>query len=257
MSIRLALAFLAAIGFTSDLAAAPIVRSGAGANAAAILPTVDLFRADLGARREINWDGVPDSAAAPNFLPGDFFNARGAFFSTPGAGVQVSADSANPTSTPVRFGHINPTYPDIFKTFSAERLFSPIGSSIVDLTFVVPGTNIPAVTNGFGAVYADPDFVDATSFQYFDLLGHSLGLFSIPVANNGLSFLGVTFDSAIVQRVRIVYGSVPLGPNDGNGVDVAVMDDFIYGEPVQVVPEPTSLLLLATGCALGIRRLRR
>ena len=53
----------------------------------------------------------------------------------------------------------------IFKTFSAERLFSPIGSAIVDLTFFVPGTNIPAVVKGFGAVYADADELNATTFE--------------------------------------------------------------------------------------------
>jgi hypothetical protein len=214
----------------------PLIRSDAGVDGPVIQATVDQFRADLGLHREINWDGVPDNLAAPYFLPGDFFNSRGAFFSTPGAGVQVSADSSNPTSTAVRFGNINPTYPDIFKTFSAERLFSPIGSSIVDLTFFVPGTNTPALVKGFGAVYADPDVVDATSFQYFDVLGNSLGNFPIPTSNNGLSFLGVSFDSPIVRRVRIIYGNSALGPNDGNGTDVAVMDDFIYGEP-QAVPE--------------------
>ena len=62
----------------------PLIRSGAGADAAAIQGVIDQFRADLGQRREINWDGVPDELAAPNFLPGNFFNSRGAFFSTPG-----------------------------------------------------------------------------------------------------------------------------------------------------------------------------
>ena len=213
-------------------AQAALVRSGAGADGPAIQATVDQFRADLGPRREINWDAVPDNFAAPNFLPGDFFNSRGAFFSTPGTGVQVSADSSNPTSTPVRFGNINATYPGIFKTFSAERLFSPIGSAIVDLTFLVPGTTIPALVKGFGAVYADADLQDATSFEYFDAEGKSLGAFPIPAWNNGLSFLGVSFDSPVVRRVRIRYGNAALGPNDGNGTDVAVMDDFIYGEPL-------------------------
>ena len=54
-------------------AKAQLVRSAAGANAAAIQATVDQFRTDLGAlnpntsgsfpsgRGEINWDGVPGS----------------------------------------------------------------------------------------------------------------------------------------------------------------------------------------------------
>src|SRR5438552_3560597 len=236
VSVTCPLALLVCAFASVSEAQVPLIRSGAGIDGPAIQATVDQFRADLGTRREINWDGVPDNLAVPNFLPGDFFNSRGAFFSTPGTGVQVSADSSNPTGTAVRFGHINATYPGIFKTFSAERLFSPIGSAIVDLTFFVPGTNIPAVVKGFGAVYADADELNATTFEYFDILGNSLGKFPIPASNNGLSFLGVSFDSSIVRRVRIVYGNSALGPNDGNGTDVAVMDDFIYGEP-QAVPE--------------------
>lgn len=228
---------LLAFGLTAE-AQVPLIRSGAGPDAAGIQAVVDQFRADLGTRREINWDGVPDTASAPNFLPGNFFNGRGAFFSTPGTGVQVSAKVGNPTGTLVRFGNINPTYVDIFETFSAERLFSPIGSAIVDLTFVVPGTEIPALVKGFGAVYTDADKEDSTSFEYFGADGYSLGKFHIPVSNNGLSFLGVSFASPIVSRVRIAYGNTALGPDDGGATDVAVMDDFIFGEP-QPIPTAT------------------
>jgi hypothetical protein len=34
--------------------------------------------------------------------------------------------------------------------------------------------------------------------------------------------------------VRIVYGTNKLGPDDSKKHDVAVMDDFIYGEPQAV-----------------------
>jgi hypothetical protein len=73
---------------------------------------------------------------------------------------------------------------------------------------------------------------DHTAFEYFDQSGTSLGKFGVPVADKGLSFLGVAFDKASVARVRIEYGTVALGPDDGPGADAAVMDDFIYGEPV-------------------------
>lgn len=186
--------------------------------------------------REITWDGVPDELAAPNFLPGDFFNsdaeprARGAFFSTPGEGIQVSADADNPTAAAPRFGHINPSYADSFQVFSAERLFSPIGSNIVDLTFFLPGTDTPAGVRGFGAIYTDVD-TDHTAFEYFDKDGNSLGQFQTPIADNGLSFLGVVFDEPIVFRVQIRYGTEALGPDDSAEYDVAVMDNFIYAEP--------------------------
>lgn len=187
--------------------------------------------------REFNWDSVPDDLAAPNLLPGDFFNgpaeplARGALLETPGDGVQVSADSDNPGATPVRFGHINSTYPARFKAFSDERLFSPVGSNIVDLTFAVPGTDVPALVSGFGAVYTDVG-TRKTSFRYYDRQGRLLGTFKVPKSQNGLSFLGVKFDSPVIARVRIKYGTSRLGPNDSPTKDVAVMDNFIYGEPV-------------------------
>jgi hypothetical protein len=41
----------------------------------------------------------------------------------------------------------------------------------------------------------------------------------------------VVFRSPVVARVRIEYGSGKLGPDESADYDVAVMDDFIYGEP--------------------------
>jgi len=238
---------------TAGAASQPAVVSGAGDIAAVVERYRTLLGPDNGGepvskpagRREINWDKVPDEFAAPNFLPGDFFNApkapraRGAHFSTPGRGVQVSARRDNPTKTPVRFGHINPTYAKIFKTFSEERLFSPIGSNVVEMTFYVPGTSTPAVTRGFGAVYTDVD-LERTHFEYFDKDGKSLGRFTVPIANNGLSFLGVLFDKPVIARVRIEYGTVALGPDDSPKNDVSVMDDFIYGEPQAAEPAKVS-----------------
>jgi hypothetical protein len=234
----------AATDTTAPNGTQPVVVSAAGDIAAA----VDQYRNLLGAnnggdpggkpsgRREINWDGVPDDQSAPNLYAPDFFNAatapraRGIVFSTPGTGLQVSAASKNPTGTLPRFGNINPTYVDIFKTFSPEKLFSPLGSNIVDMSFFVPGTQTPALVRGFGAVYTDVD-TDHTAYEYFDQNGQSLGRFKVPPQNEGLSFLGVIFATPVVAHVRVEYGTVALGPNDDATHDVAVMDDFIYGEP--------------------------
>ncbi len=197
-------------------------------------------RGKSGGRRELNWDGVPDDLAAPNELPGQFFNARtaprarGAVLQTPGDHVAVSADASNPAGAAVRFGDINPAYSSQFKTFSAERLFSPVGSNVVNLTFRVPGTTTRAVVRGFGAVYTDIDRRHNTAFQYFDSRGRSLGKFSAPVSKRGLSFLGVIFRKARVARVRIAYGNGRLGPDESRRYDVAVMDDFLYAEPRRV-----------------------
>jgi hypothetical protein len=230
-----------------------LVRQGSGPDPTSISSVVQTYQADLGplnsneprtlpgGRREINWDGVPDVLAAPNLLPFDFFNAeeapraRGVELTTPGEGVQVSADAENPTNTPPRFGHINPTYQSQFRTFSGERLFSPVGSNVAEITFWLPGTKTPAVVKGFGAVYTDADGVDSASFEYFDAAGRSIGKYSVPASPDGMSFLGVSFDTPVVRKVRIVYGQTALGPDDGPGSDVAVMDDFIFGEP-QAIP---------------------
>lgn len=231
--------------------AQPRVVTGAGD----ITSTVEQYRQMLGGvnnggdpgtkgidgYREINWDSLPDELSAPNLYEPDFFNApeapraRGIVLNTPGEGLMVSANAQNPYNVLPRFGNINPQYAEIFQTFSEEKLFSPIGSNLVVLTFFVPGTNTPATVRGFGAVYTDVD-TDHTAFEYFDVNGKSLGQFETPIADSGLSFLGVVFDEPVVARVEVKYGTGALGPNDGEGgIDVAVMDNFIYGEP-QAIP---------------------
>lgn len=265
--------FALSLALSSAFAVGPvfggaILYSGSGADPASITAVRDSFRADIGGgtvagangsfgglRREINWDGVPNSFASPNNLPANFFNAnspRGVVFSTPGSGFQVSASASAP---PVRFGNFNATYPSIFQTFSAERLFAAVGSNIVDVNFFVAGTSTAGSTSAFASIFTDVDLVDTTTIEFFSG-ANSLGLYAAPVADNGLSFLGVRFNAGErITRVRITSGNAALGPNDGAGVDVVAMDDFIFGETA--VPEPSTLLLLAAAfLASGVTRRR-
>jgi len=223
----------------------PTLVKGSGDISDAIAEYQTLLGADNGGvpqtfssgRREINWDAVPDEFSQPNGYPPDFFNApqapraRGVVLSTPGDHLGVSADSDNPSGAAVRFGDINPTYVDTFRTNSAEKLFSPVGSNVANIRFYEPGTDKPALTRGFGAVYTDVDSKEAAAFTFYDRKGRMLGTYPVPKSKDGLSFLGVAFKKPIVSRVKIVYGTSKLGPDDTKLHDVAVMDDFIYGEP--------------------------
>jgi hypothetical protein len=233
------------------------VRSAAGPNTAAIQSAVDAFRGDLGTlnpsdgtspgtgRREINWDGVPDAMASPANLPANFFNAtspRGVVLSTPGTGFLVSRRA---TQGNVRFMDVDGTYAATFGTFSPERLFTPAGSTVTDVSFFVPtpASTTPAVTNGFGAVFTDVDTPGAALLQFFDKDGTVVWSGEPPLSagSQGLSFLGAYLpDGAAVARVRITSGKVAIGAGVTDSVanDVVVLDDFIYGEPTEGPADP-------------------
>lgn len=225
--------------------AAPLVFEAAGTTPADIQAAVDDFRDFLGdnngvggtfpgGRREINWDGVPDRFAAPNDLPANFFNAnspRGVVFFTPGSGFQISGNAG---VAPIEFDNLRRDASRRFTTFSPQRLFTALDSSITEILFFVPGTAQAATTRGFGAVFTDVDRADSTKIECFDVNGALLFSGFAPRAKGDetLSFLGVAFDAGEgIFFVRITSGDVELGDRKHGGRDLVVMDDFIYGEP--------------------------
>ena len=245
----IAIAALAVIAACSDdtiTNPAPVVPQATVLSATGdIAAKVDEFRNLLGAsngatpgeqptgRREISWDGA---GANPfnnkNDFPADFFNTNvksGAIFTTAGTGFRNDS---------TLFAEINPTYATEFKFFSANKIFTPIGSNQLDQLFQVAGQPTPAVVRGFGIVFSDVDLADKTTIQLFAQDGSSLGTFAAPVRSDaaGLSFVGVTFDQAIIARVRITLGTGALAANvndvtDGGTADLVVLDNLIYGEP--------------------------
>lgn len=240
---------------------------GGDATTGSIQATVDGFRNAIGnpnngnaagplgsGRREINWDGggAATTPAGTPFL--GFQNIRGAAFTTPGTGF-VQAPTSGLATT-----FANPTYSTTFGTFSAQRLFVPVGSNITDVFFFIPGSNgtQAATVSAFGAVFTDVDLANTTRLQFFDLNNNQIFNQTVQagtVSSASLSFLGAQANAGEqIFRVRITTGNSALGPNDGGGVDVVAMDDFIYAEPQFApvapfgVPAPNSL---ASGLGLG------
>jgi|SRR5215472_10154948 hypothetical protein len=243
-----------------------------GANAAAITSTRDSFRTAVGGgtvagangdfggvRREINWDGVPDTFADPNALPANFFNVnspRGVVFSTPGTGFLVSANAGG--ATPTLFG-----FASDFQTFSAQKLFTAVNSNITDVNFFVPGTNLVATTTAFGVVFVDAEVAGLTKIEFFDASNNLIySRNAIVGGNQSLSFVGAVANAGEqIARVRITSGlntivaNGQLGnPND----DIVVMDDFLFATPAATsTPEPATLSALGVGIlALGLARMR-
>ena len=250
--------FVLVLALTINNFAAPVVRQGAGANAAGLQATVDLFRTDLGGanngvggsftsgRREVNWDGVPDNFSEPNNFPPNFFNVnspRGVVFNaiedaTGAALNQFAVSSTAASGVPVRFGNLNTSYSAIFQTFSPQRLFIARNTHILEVNFFIPGTKIPATVSGFGVVFADVDSAtggNRSLIRVYGADGTQLSAASAPVQDGGLSFVGISFNAGErIARVVIESGNAALSStnSDGvNGVDIVAMDDFIYGEP--------------------------
>ena len=248
--------------------ALPTVFTDFGANAAAIQDGVDAFRAALGdpnnannpgplgsGRREINWDGG-GAATTPSPTPfNGFQNIRGALFETPGTGFV----QAPPSGLATLLG--NPTYNTVFAPFSLQRVFTPLGATITDVTFSIPGTGgaFGATVDAFGAIFSDVDLPNSTRLEFYDVANGLLFSQNVPaagVADGGLSFLGVQFTGGeAIGRVRIVSGNTALGPNDNpaGGIDVVTIDDLLYAEPV---PWPATLGLFAAALA-GLTIARR
>ncbi len=244
------------------VSAAAVVRQASGANNVAINAAVSLFRLDLGGqlnpntmqtfttgRREINWDDIPEQSAYPNSIPGHYYNTvspAGVIFSTPlnnwnlNTGNFMVSTGLNPG--PTRFENIDPSYDDALRLYSGERIASvrPYpgieAPSIINVHFFIPGTDTPATVRGFGIVFTDVDSAENATVRFFGVDGRVLtGIQSPLPANNGLSFIGVSYNAGErIARVEIKCGKDPLrlGNVDGqNGIDVVAMDDIIYGEP--------------------------
>lgn len=271
MNPSIFLATLVALLLVPTAWAGFVTFESAGTNPGAITSTRDAFRTAVGGgttagangsfgglRREINWDGVPNGLSDPNALPANFFNVnspRGAVFITPGTGFLVSANAG--LATPILFG-----FSSDFQAFSAQRLFTSVNSTITDVLFYAPGTMTAATTSAFAAIFVDVEEAAQTKIEFFNESNSIIFSRDALVAGNqGLSFVGAVASAGErISRVRLTSGQNTLISNGALGNpnnDIVVMDDFLYAEPMQSVPEPSSFALFAlglVGCLAGLRR---
>ena len=187
-------------------------------------------------RREINWDGA---GANPfnnrNDFPATFFNTNvkaGAVFTTPGTGFRNDS---------TLFVDVNAGYATQLAAFSPKKIFSPVGSNVMDVLFQVAGQPTPATVTGFGAVFSDVDVGGGTTIDFFSAEGKLLLRLDVPVRSDaaGLSFAGAKFPDAIIARVRITLGTAPLSATTsdvtaGGTSDIVVVDNFLFGEPKRI-----------------------
>jgi hypothetical protein len=187
-------------------------------------------------RREINWDGVPDSLMGLR-MPSDFFNPT-----TPGSPVArqrglVYAGTDNPIVSKTNFADVNVNVAPEFAPFSGNKIFAVVNASLWPVNFRVPGQTTEGIIKGFGIVFLDVDKANTTFIEFFNE-DRSLGKFFAPVHDNtsNHSFLGVYFPSGKITHVTIGHeGKLADGEKDisqGGTKDLVAFDDFIYSEPV-------------------------
>jgi hypothetical protein len=189
-------------------------------------------------RREINWEGVPDSILGLT-LPEDFFNQTGpaATVSNQRGFTYASVGSIQVSKT--NFSELNPQASTEFASFSGNKAFANVTANDWEVGFEVPGQSIPATVRGFAAVFSDVDIANSTSLEFFNG-NKNLGQYFVPVKNTGsnFSFLGVYFrNNERITRIRIRHdGVIADGEKDisaGGPKDLIIMDDLLYSEPEQ------------------------
>jgi hypothetical protein len=270
---KLLLAFtgvFAVLSTAPQASAGTLVFKGVGADASTAFND---FKAAIGGQnngaqgaqnsgfRTINWDGVrlDGTDVNPNTvvidpgktvaIPENRFRAQGALYAEPYA---VSGDG---------FVSVNPNVAGEFPAFSPKNtfvMFDPesgkFDDRFIEQSFTLPGTDRPAATRGFGAIFKDVEIAKTSSIEYFNG-SQSLGKYYVdPSATSGdTQFLGVLFDESIVTDVTLTVGTNAIFSFDGksiksfgpenlaNGIDLAVTDDFAFAEPT-AIPEPSTAL---------------
>lgn len=211
-----------------------------------IEPQLIAFRTALGTlnttpgqstgRREINWDGIPDSLLDRS-LPKNFFNPVGQ-----NASVSLQRglvyDKGEFQASATKFTTVNSEAATEFAAFSGTKVFANVSNFEWPIGFEVSGQTAEASVSAFGMVFGDVDKEQSVSLEFFQD-GESLGKFFVPAQTpeSKFSFLGVRFSNRQITKVLVRHeGRLSDGQKDlsqGGPKDLIVIDDLIYSEPVR------------------------
>ncbi len=187
-----------------------------------------------GGRREVNWDGIPDSLL-DGPLPPDFFNPVGdAAVASRQRGLAYSG--GNFQASAANFAHINREAASEFNAFSGGKVFANVSKSQWPVEFRVPGQAVAAGVSAFGAVFSDVDTEGSATLEAFNGT-ERLGTFVVPARTSGssFSFLGIYFKNKSITKIIVRHQGVLSGGgkdvSQGGASDLVVMDDIIYSEP--------------------------
>lgn len=259
--VLFAMIIFAGLGVSSSLA--QTVRQAAGPTSASLNGVRLLFYNDLGGNynglggsypsgyREIDFEDFHNSPGnvSPFQFPFDFYTKvepRGAQFNTSvkTGGTDQTMLITEPVCVGcslVQFRDSHLTFGHPFKPFSGSKMLGVVYDNTLEISFRIPGTDVPATVKGFGMVFADVDFLN-TYMTAYDENGKIIYGGSVPVLDDGFSFLGISFSNGTrIARVTIMLGWSPLVLGYGNYsaivhngeflVDYVAADNVIFGEP--------------------------
>lgn len=190
-----------------------------------------------GGRREINWDGVPDSFAL-NDIPLDFFNPTGT-----GAVVQrqrgfVYDKEGSFRVSSAGFSELKTAAIADVQAFSGAKTFANVSAALWPAAFRVAGQNTLAAVKSVGVVFVGVDLANTSYIELFSG-AKSLGkFFAEPYNASGKhSFVGVSFSNNIITSFTIMHGNGVIESTDkdisnGGDKDLVALDDIIFSEPV-------------------------
>ncbi|HEX6123860.1 MAG TPA: hypothetical protein VFZ23_00660 [Pyrinomonadaceae bacterium] len=253
LSTKCCLGVIAVLFLAANVSLAQTIRTAKGTTPGALNWGILLFRQDLGGQyngvgksytsgyREITWDDVPDNRAAPYpySFPEDYYNKtspRGVIFS-PQQDAGPSFTALSVSGSPALFGD----YHSQFMSYSGQRIFAAMQLTGIDVVFRIPGTNIPASVNGFGAVFTDIDNSGCTWIALYDEEGKVIETLIPSSQPSGLSFIGATFtDGRRIARAHIRTGFTGLRwASDYESNDRVAIDNVIFGEPRPIEHHPS------------------